>query len=185
MFKKLSRRSFLSLSAVTAATFALDWPKVSAATAAMGPKKDYPAVVIGAGLGGLCVAAYLAREGFPVTVVEQHSIPGGYATSFDRAGGRFTFEVSLHGTAIKNNTTQHILKDLDVFDKLDFVLLPEAYRLKTPDHEIVVPQKDPEAYIHALSNLFPAEADGIRGFVQTMLDLDAEVPGLLPSKQIL
>ena len=58
-------------------------------------KKDYPAVVICAGLGGLCAAAYLIREGIPVTVVEQHSIPGGYATSFDRAGVRFI--VRLHG----------------------------------------------------------------------------------------
>jgi len=61
----------------------------------MKTKKDYPAVVISAGLGGLCAAAYLAREGIPVTVVEQHSIPGGYASSFDRAKGRFIFR--LHG----------------------------------------------------------------------------------------
>ncbi len=175
MIKKISRRAFLALSATTAATFTLNWPKINAANAAMGPKKDYPVVVIGAGLGGLCVAAYLAREGIPVTVVEQHSIPGGYATSFDRAGGKFNFEVSLHGTAIKSNTTEQILRDLDVFDKMDFVLLPEAYRLKTPDHEIIVSQKDPEAYIRTLSGLFPTEAEGIRGFVQMMLDLDSEV----------
>ncbi len=175
MFNKISRRSFLKLSAVTAAIFTLDWPKINAASAAMGPKKDYPIVVIGAGLGGLCAAAYLARKGFPVTMVEQHNIPGGYATSFDRAKGKFSFEVSLHGTALKNGTTQQILKDLEIFDQLDLVLLPEAYRIKTPDHEIVVPQKDPEAYIHQLSKLFPAESDGIRSFVQTMLDLDTEV----------
>jgi len=175
MFNNLSRRSFLRLSAITAATFTLDWSKIKTARAAMGPKNEYPVVVIGTGLGGLCTAAYLAREGLLVTVVEQHSIPGGYATSFDRASGKFTFEVSLHGTAIKSFTTQQILKDLEIFDQLDLVQLPETYRMKTPDHEIVVPQKDPEAYIHHLSTLFPTEADGIRGFVQTMLDLDAEV----------
>jgi prolycopene isomerase len=156
-------------------TFALDWPKIKIAGAAMGPKENYPTVVIGAGLGGLCAAAFLAREGFPVTVVEQHNIPGGYATSFDRAEGKFTFEVSLHGTAIKNNTTRRILEDLEIYDQLDLVLLPEAYRIKTPDHDIVIPQKDPETYIRTLSALFPDESDGIRSFVQTMLDLDTEV----------
>lgn len=41
----------------------------------MGPNEAYPTVVIGAGLGGLCCAAYLARQGIPVTVIEQHSAP--------------------------------------------------------------------------------------------------------------
>ncbi len=175
MLKKISRRSFLSLSAVTAATFYLNWPKIKIASAAMGPKKNVPSVVIGAGLGGLCTAAFLAREGIPVTVVEQHHIPGGYATSFDRAEGKFTFEVSLHGTAIKNHTTRRILENLGIYDQLDLVLLPEAYRIKTPDHDIVISQKDPEAYIRTLSALFPDESGGIRSFVQTMLDIDAEV----------
>ena len=81
--KSISRRSFLTVSAMTAVTLALDWHRISAYAAKMGPKSDYPTVVIGAGLGGLVCGAYLAKQGIPVTVVEQHSIPGGYATSFD------------------------------------------------------------------------------------------------------
>ncbi|MCP4053768.1 MAG: FAD-dependent oxidoreductase, partial [Mesoflavibacter sp.] len=53
---------------------------------------DTQVIVIGAGLGGLVSAAYLAKYGCKVTVLEQHDIPGGYATSFDR--GDFTFDVS-------------------------------------------------------------------------------------------
>jgi len=63
--KEISRRSFLTVSAITAATLALDWRKISAYAAKMGPKGDYPTVVIGAGLGGLCCAAHLARQGIP------------------------------------------------------------------------------------------------------------------------
>ena len=74
--KSLSRRSFLAISTMTAASLALDWRKISAYAAKMEPKSDYPTVVIGAGLGGLVCAAYLAKQGVPVTVVEQHSIPG-------------------------------------------------------------------------------------------------------------
>jgi phytoene dehydrogenase-like protein len=97
--EKMSRRSFMTVTAMTAMALALDWKKITAHAARMGNKLDYPVVVIGAGLGGLCCGAYLARQGIPVTVIEQHTIPGGYATAFDRAGGKYTFEVSLHGTS--------------------------------------------------------------------------------------
>jgi len=175
MFNKpVSRRSFLTISAMTAATLALDWGRISAYAAKMGPKSDYPTVVIGAGLGGLVCGAYLAKQGIPVTVVEQHSIPGGYATSFERAGGKYTFEVSLHGTSINTNAPARILNEIGVLDKIDLVQLPEIYRYKTPKLDISVPQRDPEEYIKRLTAHFPEEADGIRGFVEEMIAISEE-----------
>ena len=56
--------------------------------------KEYDAIVIGAGLGGLAAATTLAHEGLGVLLLERHNVPGGYATSFVR--GRFEFEVALH-----------------------------------------------------------------------------------------
>lgn len=182
LHKSVSRRSFLTISAMTAATVALDWGRISAFAGQMGPKSDYPTVVIGAGLGGLVCGAYLAKQGIPVTVVEQHSIPGGYATSFDRAGGKFNFEVSLHGTSIHNNGAARILSDLGVLDKIELAELPEVYCLKTPKLDISVPQKDPEAYIALLTKHFPAEAEGIRGFVEEMLGIADEVDTLSRKK---
>lgn len=167
---------------MAAAAMALDWKSISAYTAKMGPKSEYPTVVIGAGLGGLVCGAYLAKQGIPVTVVEQHSIPGGYATSFDRAAGKFTFEVSLHGTSIHNNGAAGILQDIDVLDKIELVELPEVYRLKTPNLDISVPQKNPEAYIQMLSRHFPTESEGIRGFVEEMLGIAGEVDTLSRNK---
>lgn len=167
---------------MTAATVALDWGNIAAYAAKMGSPKDYPTVVIGAGLGGLVCGAYLARQGIPVTVVEQHSIPGGYATSFDRAGGKFNFEVSLHGTSIHNNGPARILSEIGVLDKIKLEELPEIYRLKTPKLDISVPQKDPEAYIALLTTHFPAEAKGIRGFVEEMIAIADEVDSLSRKK---
>ncbi len=172
--QKISRRSFMTVSAMTAMALALDWKKISAYATKMGNKKDYPVVIIGAGLGGLCCGAYLTRQGIPVTVVEQHSIPGGYATAFDRAGGKYTFEVSLHGTSINHNATARILDNLGVLDRLDLVRLPEVYRLKAQGLDISVPQADPEGYIQLLTQHFPGEAKGIRSFVKEMVGISEE-----------
>jgi all-trans-retinol 13,14-reductase len=173
--QKISRRSFLSISAMTATALAMDWRQISAYASKMGPKEDYPVVIIGAGLGGLCCGAYLARSGFPVTVLEQHNIPGGYATSFDRAGGKFTFEVSLHGTSIHNNGTSRCLEDLDVLRRLKLVELPEVYRLKTQGLELSVPQRNPQAYVDMLSKHFPDEKEGIQSFVEEMIGVSEEI----------
>ena len=171
----VSRRSFIKIAAMAAASMALDWNRISAHAAKMGSSKEYPTVIIGAGLGGLVCGAYLARQGIPVTVVEQHSIPGGYATAFDRAAKKFTFEVSLHGTAVNNNGSAAILSEIGVLDKLKLVPLPEVYRLKTPQLDISVPQKNPESYIELLSRHFPNEARGIRSFVEEMIAIADEV----------
>ncbi len=180
--RKISRRSFLSVSAMTAGALALDWRRISAYAAKMEPKAKYPVVIIGAGLGGLCCGAYLARAGFPVTILEQHNIPGGYATAFDRAGGKFTFEVSLHGTSIHNNATSRCLSELGVLERLKLVALPEVYRLKSPGLDISVPQKDPNAYINLLSRHFPHEEKGIRSFVEEMIGVSEEVNKLSEKK---
>ncbi len=176
--RKMSRRSFLTASSIFTLLLGLDWQRVAAYAARMGPKEDYPTVIIGAGLGGLCCGAYLAKQGIPVTVVEQRDRPGGYAASFDRAEGKYCFEVSLHGMYARNNVAARILEDLGVQKELEFVQLSEVYHLKTPDHEISVPQGDPEEYVRILSRHFPAEEEGIRRFVQEIVAIACEADEL-------
>ncbi|MFO7601358.1 MAG: NAD(P)/FAD-dependent oxidoreductase [Candidatus Desulfacyla sp.] len=183
--QQISRRSFLSITAMAGAAMALDWNRIEALASGMGPKEDYPTVVIGAGLGGLCCAAYLAKQGIPVTVLEKHDIPGGYATAFDRAGGKFSFEVSLEGTAIKGGAAGQMLRNLGIMDKLDFVALPEAFRTGVGDKEILFPQADPEAFIKEMGKHFPQEASGIRGFIQEVLDICEETHAYGPKSKFL
>ena len=47
------------------------------------------ALVIGAGLAGITSAAYLARNGYAVTVLEKNSSPGGRCGQIIRDGHRF------------------------------------------------------------------------------------------------
>ena len=122
-------------------------------------------VVIGGGLGGLSAAAIFARKGFPVTLVEQHDVPGGYATSFTRAQGKFNFDVSLHATSgVDGGPMRELFQETGILDKVEMVELPELCRIILPDHDITWPQFNPEAHIDELCRTFPEQADGIKGF---------------------
>lgn len=179
----MSRRSFLTISAMASMFLVMDRKRLAAITEKISPKKDYPVVVIGAGLGGLCTAGYLVKEGFSVTVVEQHLVPGGYATSFKRGkGDKYTFEVSLHGTALDGTPAAQVLEELGVLKNLRLVLAPECYSLKTRKLDISVPQKDPEAYIRLLIKYFPDEAEGIRSFVNNMIGVADDADKLSKNK---
>ena len=54
-------------------------------------------VIIGAGVGGLTTAAFLAKAGFEVTVLEAQSYPGGSAGTFDHKGYRFEAGATVVG----------------------------------------------------------------------------------------
>ena len=54
-------------------------------------------IIIGAGIGGLTVAAALARAGVDVTVLEAHIYPGGCAGTFFHQGYRFDAGATLAG----------------------------------------------------------------------------------------
>lgn len=128
----------------------------------------FDVVVIGAGLGGLTTAGYIAKyQRKRVLVLEQHTVPGGYAHEFRR--GRYRFEVSLHALdgLSPGSWTYPILKDLEVFDKVSFKRLDPIYTVQFPEHEIVA-HADPIKYEAELIRHFPHEADGIRSLVDEM-----------------
>lgn len=128
----------------------------------------YDVIIIGAGLGGLTAGAKLAKEGKKVLLIEQHSQPGGCATTFQR--GDYTLEVGLHemdgpsGRDIK----MRIFNDLDVFDNVGFPRVPEFYRFINGRHSVTV-FHDPEEAARNLSLEFPNETEGIRAYFDRIL----------------
>lgn len=56
-----------------------------------GAKKNYDAIVIGSGIGGLVAATQLAVKGAKVLVLEKYVIPGGSSGYYERDG--YTFDV--------------------------------------------------------------------------------------------
>lgn len=123
------------------------------------------AVVVGAGLGGLSAAAHLAKAGVDVTVLEHHSVPGGYAHEFKR--GDFRFEVALHALdgAGPGGWLHPMLQELGV--DLEMTRLDPLYGARYPDLDIVVPA-DLTEYRALLEDLFPNERAGIRSLIDTL-----------------
>ena len=78
--------------------------------------------IIGAGLGGLTAGALLAKDGFKVSVLEQHNTVGGCATCFKRKGG-FNCEVGLHemDSLYNDKIKREIFEKLDVYKNIKFV----------------------------------------------------------------
>jgi len=163
--KSISRRYFLRAIFATMASTTIDWSKLEALASTVEPKSDYPVVVIGAGIGGLVAATYLAKNDFPVTIIEQNDAPGGYVTSFER--GDFKFDVAPHYTL----GIGPYLEYLGIQDKVELVKPPELFRTITPDYDLILPQDDPEGILRILSEKFPHETQGIRNFINQLKGL--------------
>lgn len=91
---------------------------------------QYDVVVIGAGNGGLIAATTTQKMGLKTLLVEQHNVPGGFASSFVR--GRFEFEPALHelcdlGTKTLPGEVYKCFENLGI--KVDWKLVPEAFRI--------------------------------------------------------
>lgn len=136
--------------------------------------KEYDAIVIGAGLGGLTCGALLARRGLRALVLEQHLIPGGYCTSFKRKG--FTFDSAVHfveGLGKKGRFYQ-ILKELKVEKELKVYKLDPLYRVIYSDRSVLVPT-NLDDYIELLSTEFPGKKENISKFFIAVDELNNEV----------
>ena len=168
----LSRRQFIRGVALAAGSTALGWDAL-AASIREPARSDFPVVIIGAGLGGLISGAYLARAGFPVTVLEQHAVPGGYASAFDR--GDFTFDVSLHATVVEGAVPQKILTELGLWDRIELAHAPELRRIVADGYDVTLPARDPDGVKAALSQAFPTERQGIHGFYSEMVQVIEEM----------
>ena len=138
----------------------------------------YDVIIIGAGLGGLTSGAKLAREGKKVLVIEQHSKPGGCATTFKR--GDYTLEVGLHemnGPSPSDMKTR-VFNDLEVAANVEFIKVPEFYHFTNGRHSLTIPH-DPERAREVLAIEFPGETAGIQAYFDQILNpkRKASIPG--------
>ncbi len=146
--------------------------------------KHYDAVVIGAGHNGLVTAAYLARAGKRVTVLERRDVVGGAAVTQEFHPG-FKVDVGAHRIGGFHPT---VTKDL--------ALAQNGVRLVPTDPVVFAPLKDgrhlllwrdPEATIEAIRSFSLADADRwsdfnarIAGITKFLRAVYATTPPQLP-----
>ncbi len=173
--KNIQRRDFLKTVLSGIPLLALDWDAFPRGKGVMNTEDEFDAVIIGSGLGGLSCAAAFARQGFKPLVLEQHYVPGGYASTFKRPGG-FVFDVSLHSTTVGERGGMHnLIPGFPEITDVEFVLKPYLYRAIFPDHDLRVPQKDLKAYQEMLVKHFPGEKESIDGILEDMQGLVRDV----------
>lgn len=134
-------------------------------------------IVVGAGLGGLVSAAYLAAAGKRVVVVDRHSVGGGNATVFSHEGYEFDVGVHYLGDCEPGGGIPSILEPLGIDvafreldpDGFDVFLLPDGDRFAVP--------RDPDVYRARLQEAFPDHAEAIGTYVDTIVAIDDALTG--------
>src|SRR6266446_6479183 len=133
------------------------------------PMTPYDAIVIGSGMGGLTVAAIMARvKGWRVLVLERHFRAGGFTHTFKRPGG-WEWDVGLHYVGgMEPGGMGRRLFDFVTAGGVRWNPMPDAYeRFAYPDFEFSVP-KGEDHYIAALARMFPGESAAIALFFRDL-----------------
>jgi phytoene desaturase len=105
--------------------------------------------VIGAGFAGLSAAAYLAKEGFDVTVFEKNSTPGGRARKFEAQG--FVFDMGPSWYWMPDVFEKHFEHfNRSASDYYSLVRLDPSYRIYYGKNDYL----DIPAGVEALCSLF-------------------------------
>lgn len=144
-------------------------------------RKEYDAVVIGAGNGGLSTATKLAISGKKVLLLEKHNIPGGCGTSFRR--GRFEFEVALHqlsqlGTPEHPGELREIFEEYGIIDEIDWVQIETLYKVVTPNGEISLPTSR-KGCEETLIAKFPNEKEAILKYYDIVFKFNEETVAMM------
>jgi len=116
-------------------------------------------------MGALTSAAFLAKKGVRVTVLEQYQKPGGYLHCFKRFGRRFDTGAHYTGALEEGQPFHALLTYLGVYDPSLFIPLnPQGFDvLQFPKFTVEIP-KGYEHVIEAFARVFPQERTAIENY---------------------
>ncbi|XP_042332324.1 all-trans-retinol 13,14-reductase-like [Sceloporus undulatus] len=141
------------------------------------------AIVIGSGIGGLSVAAVLAKTGKRVLVLEQHSKAGGCCHTYNKKG--FEFDVGIHyvGEVDEKSIARMIIDQL-TDGHLDWVRLEDPYDIITLGDKEYELYSGKEAFVNQLERQFPGERKAIEEFMRLSKITTTHMPLLAMLKMI-
>lgn len=135
-------------------------------------------VIIGGGLGGLMAGAFLAKEGYKVTVLEKNRIIGGGLMCFRRRGTVFETGMHILGGFMPGNNLHKICTYLGILDKLDIRHTDpdciDSVTFGTGGETYMLPRGRRE-FEDYLARRFPGQAGGLHRYMEAMWSLSEEV----------
>ncbi len=123
--------------------------------------RNYDAIIIGAGIGGLTAGCFLAQKGKKVLIVEQMKYPGGCICSFRHKG--YYFDAGPTSVSFLKILSK-IYGDLDIWKDIDLVKV--HHQLIAPGLNIDI--KDKKALIDGLANKYPESRNDLERLFKHM-----------------
>lgn len=118
-------------------------------------------IIIGSGLGGLSCGVILARNGYNVTVLEQHFRIGGCLQCFTRNGAKFETGMHFIGSAAPGQTLDKLMRYLDMDDIQLSRLDPLGYDVISIGGDKFKFANGRDPFIEQMGLYFPKEKDNL------------------------
>lgn len=133
---------------------------------------NYDVIIVGANNSGLVSALSLIKKGYKVLILEAHSNIGGLSNVIKK--GRFEFENSIHNLYLNQVNERvysltNILKECGVNDDINYSLVPELFRVITPNHDFTMPFGI-EEYKKKVLELVPNSEASLNTFFELALE---------------
>lgn len=118
-------------------------------------------IIIGSGLGGLSCGVILARNGYDVTILEQHFQIGGCLQCFSRKGVKFETGMHFIGSAAPGQTLNKLMRYLNLENVNLSQLDTSAYDIVSLAGEKFKFANGREGFIDQMAQYFPKEKDNL------------------------
>jgi phytoene desaturase len=122
------------------------------------------AIIIGAGIGGITTAVYLAKNGYDVEIFEKNSAPGGRCGQLMRDGHRFDLGATM---LIMPGIYREIFDSLGIplFENHDITRLENLYKIYFDNNEVITFSANQEKMKAQLERIEPGSFDRSQKYV--------------------
>lgn len=149
-------------------------------------ESKFDVIVIGSGIGGLCAAALLAKEGKRVLVAEQHYTIGGFTHVFKRK--EYEWDVGLHyiGDVYDQNSILRKAFDYITDAQLDWAEMGETYDIAVFGKKEYRFVKGKQRFRAQLKHYFPSADDqaSIDRYLQLLEEVERSSMGYFAAKAL-